>query len=365
MRFTHGTFPSAWKCDFPLNTIPDASLMPASICTEAPTQSPTHSPTQLPTTSPTPAGAVTVVLSVPEWSEKLAAAYKTSLAIMYNVEESMITLAVNRRLVEGAEGVKLTVTIEVPDIATIEEITQRTADDEVFTQELVAELKKQDIVVEPEALVVAEVESKVDAPGATQFPSKAPTTYPTAQPTETPTHQPTNEPTTQPTATPTSAPTPAPCVLVAKNGCSSMDMPAVEWDKTEIDGEDVYAKETAAQTQESCQEDLKTWSSKCRHRILGTFEKSRIFAQMNEDFTSTCSHIHCITKSVGDARGKVTRVHHHRMEQYGSTHVCKYQMHVKGKCGCECFDETAGEGDLVNILGEEAFGLVNNWPKDV
>jgi hypothetical protein len=48
----------------------------------------------------------------------------------------------------------------------------------------------------------------------------------------------------------------------------------------------------------------------------------------------------------------VTQVHHSHEEMYGSKHVCKYEMHEAGKCGCECYDE--GEGfDVFDILDED------------
>jgi hypothetical protein len=59
------------------------------------------------------------------------------------------------------------------------------------------------------------------------------------------------------------------------------------------------------------------------------------------DYTTFCSHVHCEFKpdSAGSWR---TRVSHSGHEEYGNKHLCKHGMHVEGKCGCECFDESFG-----------------------
>jgi len=95
-----------------------------------------------------------------------------------------------------------------------------------------------------------------------------------------------------------------------------------------------------------------------------------------EKWTSYCSHVHCVSVHWNKANGGlcesgtlpgqigyktasnklshdcVTQVHHSHAESYGSKHVCKYEMHETGKCGCECYDE--GEGfDIFDIEADE------------
>ena len=62
------------------------------------------------------------------------------------------------------------------------------------------------------------------------------------------------------------------------------------------------------------------------------------------DYTTTCSHVKCTTESHADELDPVgyTKVVHHNKEQYGNQHICKYELHTSGKCGCECFSEAVG-----------------------
>jgi hypothetical protein len=68
-----------------------------------------------------------------------------------------------------------------------------------------------------------------------------------------------------------------------------------------------------------------------------------IGSQFNQGFTSYCSHIHCEL----DPTEKV-RVHYHHAERYGHKNICRHEMHVANKCGCECFDESTGMADFLN-----------------
>jgi hypothetical protein len=81
-------------------------------------------------------------------------------------------------------------------------------------------------------------------------------------------------------------------------------------------------------------------------------------AQSGGSFTSYCSHVHCevVTRKFDTGEAHVVTVHHDQDEKYGHKHFCKHQLHLAGKCGCECFDESAGF-DLYSQLTPTAHEL--------
>lgn len=73
-------------------------------------------------------------------------------------------------------------------------------------------------------------------------------------------------------------------------------------------------------------------------RIVKAHGGNDVLLFEGSDFTSTCSHVKC---SFNTEHTNV-QVHHNSLEQHGNKHICKHGMHTEGKCGCECYDETAG-----------------------
>lgn len=73
-----------------------------------------------------------------------------------------------------------------------------------------------------------------------------------------------------------------------------------------------------------------------------------------EEYTTTCSQVHCTSHA-----GNVL-IHHGTPgmpEDQGTKHVCAHELHVKGKCGCECYDESVGVWE--EILSETGLSYVH------
>jgi hypothetical protein len=65
-------------------------------------------------------------------------------------------------------------------------------------------------------------------------------------------------------------------------------------------------------------------------------------------YSSSCSHVYCVF------RHGSTHVYHHKDEHYGNQHSCRHGMHFEARCGCECYDETAGDNYYMQVLSQEA-----------
>jgi hypothetical protein len=87
----------------------------------------------------------------------------------------------------------------------------------------------------------------------------------------------------------------------------------------------------------------------------------KVFTSSDGLSTTTCSHTKCVMtpyheidrdgNQINTSPGhKLVKVLHHNAEHYGNKHVCFVDMHIKGKCGCECFDEAFGLFPLTNAL---------------
>merc|ERR1719157_231400 len=190
-------------------------------------------------------------------------ALTASLASVYGVDPGMITIELvevttSRRLLEAGTKYEIRVTIKAADVNQVSAIKAVGEDTTAFSTQLVAELQAQPEFesISTADIVVGEITTAVDDPGATSFPTKAPTIhpcndgshgcdkstggicYPTtgngwtcacanthwcsagcSQPhtghtcikvTATPTTYPTPSPTTYPTPSPTPTPTPSP-----------------------------------------------------------------------------------------------------------------------------------------------------------
>jgi len=161
----------------------------------------TNTNTGYPTPAPTPAGefAMTMELATTSNFEDAKEALIQSLAAIYGVDPSFITLELessSRRRLNGADVLKIRVTINVPDVEKINEIKKATENQDTFAAEVATQLETQGVVAEVET---SDEEFEVDAPGVTQFPTKQPTAFPTAHPTTYPTKNPTKNPTKSPT----------------------------------------------------------------------------------------------------------------------------------------------------------------------
>ena len=65
-------------------------------------------------------------------------------------------------------------------------------------------------------------------------------------------------------------------------------------------------------------------------------------------YSSSCSHVFCVFAS------GATHVYHHAAESHGKHHTCRHGLHIRSHCGCECYDETAGDNYYMDILSQEA-----------
>jgi hypothetical protein len=149
--------------------------------------------TGYPTPAPTPAGEYSMTLELATTSnfEESKQAIIASLAAIYGVDPSFITIDLEgtrrRRLNSAGTTLKIKVTIAIPDVEKLEEIKATTESQETFSTAVATQLEEQGVVAEVET---SNEEIQVDAPGVTQFPTKQPTQFPTGHPTESPTKTP-------------------------------------------------------------------------------------------------------------------------------------------------------------------------------
>jgi len=132
-------------------------------------------------------------------------ALTASLASVYGVDPGMITIELvevttSRRLLEAGTKYEIRVTIKAADVNQVSAIKAVAEDTTAFSTQLVAELQAQPEFesISTADIVVGEITTAVDDPGATSFPTKVPTKYPTPSPTAQPTTYPTKAPTIHP-----------------------------------------------------------------------------------------------------------------------------------------------------------------------
>ena len=91
--------------------------------------------------------------------------------------------------------------------------------------------------------------------------------------------------------------------------------------------------------------------------------ESKNFRRNDEDqWTSLCSHVHCIGRKKFNPDSGAQEVHHvevhsHSLETYGHKHLCKMHLHVMDMCGCECYNEAAGMDEIFSQITEQAKGF--------
>ena len=107
------------------------------------------------------------------------------------------------------------------------------------------------------------------------------------------------------------------CVLRSKNGCEPINPAWHSWEH----------KTLHKDTESDCRNALKFWTGQCNHHIAATYGHKILFVQQTHRYTSTCSHVHCIS----DDKSGITVVKHHHLEHFGHKHICKDELHSAKK----------------------------------
>jgi len=181
-----------------------------------------------------------------------------------------------------------------------------------------------------------------------------PTPAHTFAPSPAPTAKPTKYPTTAPTYTPTAIPTRDLTRIIVQ--CENL-VPAVSestWYHV-VNGVPTACNNCGIDTKKcaACPKSKRCIASKQMSEAHDAADGSGSYPA--QTYTSTCSHVHCKVK-VNHKGQKVTEVKHHHAERYGSMHICQQGLHkdydetLAAACGCECFDELAGDNDWLTGL---------------